>query len=94
MFDEATSALDAHTETAIMTTINDFLDPKPGRSGKTGLFIAHRLSSIMDCDLIYVLVEGKVVEKGSHEELVTMDGVYAGMWASQQGVREDEDECQ
>lgn len=51
---------------------------------KTAVFIAHRLATIADCDLIYVLKEGQVAESGTHEDLLLKEnGVYAGMWKAQ-----------
>ena len=51
---------------------------------KTAVFIAHRLATIADCDLIYVLKEGQVVESGTHDDLLLKEnGVYAGMWKAQ-----------
>jgi ABC-type transport system involved in Fe-S cluster assembly fused permease/ATPase subunit len=58
----------------------------PSSVRKTAVFIAHRLSTIMDCDVIVVLKEGRVVEKGTHAELIERDGVYAEMWRSQQEI--------
>ncbi|KNC99149.1 uncharacterized protein SPPG_05407 [Spizellomyces punctatus DAOM BR117] len=90
LFDEATSALDQSTETAIMTTIREFLhDPHPatqaaGLGSRTAIFIAHRLRTIMDCDLIVVMKEGHVAESGTHDELLLKGGVYASMWKAQQ----------
>ncbi|KAI9089612.1 iron-sulfur clusters transporter ATM1 [Phlyctochytrium arcticum] len=90
LFDEATSALDQGTETAIMATIHDFLnDTHPsteasGTGSRTAIFIAHRLRTIMDCDLIVVLQEGEVAESGNHESLIASGGVYANMWRAQQ----------
>ncbi len=51
---------------------------------RTGVFIAHRLSTIMHCNAIVVLEKGRVVEMGSHEELMDLDKVYASMWKAQQ----------
>ncbi|KAI8823564.1 putative ABC transporter [Fimicolochytrium jonesii] len=101
LFDEATSALDQTTETAIMATIRDFLnDPHRAVSNdadvnwprtRTAVFIAHRLRTIMDCDHIVVMKEGKAIEVGTHEELLAIpDGVYAGMWRAQQETGEEE----
>ncbi|KAI8593923.1 iron-sulfur clusters transporter ATM1 [Geranomyces variabilis] len=90
LFDEATSALDQGTETAIMQTIRDFLhEPHPstaaaGLGSRTAVFIAHRLRTIMDCDQIVVMSEGKVAEVGTHDELLELGGIYAGMWQAQQ----------
>ncbi|WRT69765.1 iron-sulfur clusters transporter ATM1, mitochondrial [Kwoniella shivajii] len=79
-FDEATSALDVYTETELMRNINNTLLG----GGKTSVFIAHRLRTISDADLIIVLQDGKVAEQGSHEQLLTIDGgVYQRLWQAQ-----------
>lgn len=83
IFDEATSALDTQTERDIQ---NSLLEMGEGRSVIT---IAHRLSTISDADLIIVLEAGKVVEKGTHENLLAQGGRYAQMWA-RQSSEEDE----
>ena len=56
---------------------------QPGQQ-RTCIMIAHRLSTVVDADLIVVLREGRVVETGTHEGLLTMDGEYANLWAMQQ----------
>ena len=78
-FDEATSALDTHTEQALMNNINSILREKR----RTSVFVAHRLRTIFDSDLIIVLKEGSVVEMGTHRELVDRDGVYAELWSGE-----------
>lgn len=76
-FDEATSALDTHTEQALMMNINGILREK----GRTSVFVAHRLRTIFDSDLIIVLKEGRVAEMGTHRELIDRVGVYAELWS-------------
>ncbi len=78
VFDEPTSSLDFETENSILNTINTKL------SDKTVIMIAHRLSTIKDYDLIVVMGEGRIVEKGSHEELLAEKGMYYKLWKSQQ----------
>lgn len=78
-FDEATSALDTHTEQALMHNINSILKEK----GRTSVFVAHRLRTIHDADLIVVLKDGSVVESGSHKELVDRGGVYSELWSGE-----------
>ncbi|KAK2460266.1 hypothetical protein APHAL10511_007655 [Amanita phalloides] len=78
-FDEATSALDAQTESELMKNINTTLLDK----ARTSLFIAHRLRTVVEADLIIVLKEGQVVEQGTHEELVHLGGLYYSMWQQQ-----------
>jgi ATP-binding cassette, subfamily B, heavy metal transporter len=78
IFDEATSALDSANERAIQTEL------KTAARNKTTLVIAHRLSTVVDAHEILVLVNGEIVERGTHADLVSRGGVYAGMWALQQ----------
>lgn len=77
ILDEATSALDGPTEAAIQETLRKV------RSGRTTLVIAHRLSTIVDADLIVVLRRGKVVESGTHDDLLAHQGEYAALWRRQ-----------
>lgn len=78
-FDEATSALDTHTEQALMQNINGILREK----GRTSVFVAHRLRTIFDSDLIIVLKEGSVAEQGTHRELLEQNGLYAELWSGE-----------
>jgi ATP-binding cassette, subfamily B (MDR/TAP), member 7 len=79
-FDEATSALDTHTEQALLQNINSILKEKQ----RTSVFVAHRLRTIYDCDLIIVLSDGKVAESGTHEELINSGGIYSELWSAQE----------
>ncbi|MQY52484.1 ABC transporter ATP-binding protein/permease [Rhodocyclus tenuis] len=85
VFDEATSALDSRTEKAIQASLDD------AARGRTTLIIAHRLSTIMNADEILVLDAGRIVERGTHSELLDANGRYASMWALQQEEARSED---
>ncbi|MFZ5989491.1 MAG: peptidase domain-containing ABC transporter [Bacillota bacterium] len=74
IMDEATSNLDTVTESHIKDTINHI------GSGMTVIIIAHRLNTVMNCDEIFVMEKGKIVEHGTHEELVELGGYYNSMW--------------
>ena len=78
IFDEATSALDSKTEKAIQASLDN------AARGRTTLVIAHRLSTIMNADQIMVMDGGRIVERGSHPQLLAANGRYAQMWALQQ----------
>jgi ATP-binding cassette subfamily B protein len=78
IFDEATSALDSRSEKAIQAELERIAE------GRTTLVIAHRLSTVMDADQILVLSYGRVVERGTHRQLLDAKGEYARMWALQQ----------
>jgi ATP-binding cassette subfamily B protein len=78
IFDEATSALDSRSEKAIQAELERI------SVGRTTLVIAHRLSTVMDADQILVLSHGRIVERGTHRELLAAGGEYARMWALQQ----------
>ncbi|KAF4613576.1 hypothetical protein D9613_007429 [Agrocybe pediades] len=86
-FDEATSALDAHTESELMKNINNALLDK----ARTSIFIAHRLRTVVEADLIIVLREGEVVEQGNHEELMRARGLYYSMWQQQASLENMEE---
>ena len=75
--DEATSALDMQTEHEIINNIRTFT------KGRTAVYIAHRLSAITHCDDIIVLSHGHIAERGTHESLLALNGVYAAMWQYQ-----------
>ncbi len=77
IFDEATSALDSANERAIQAEL------KSAAQGKTALVIAHRLSTVVDAHEIVVLDQGRVVERGSHAQLLALEGRYARMWRLQ-----------
>ncbi|KAL2752041.1 hypothetical protein ACRALDRAFT_1078147 [Sodiomyces alcalophilus JCM 7366] len=87
-FDEATSALDTHTEQALMGNINSILREK----SRTSVFVAHRLRTIFDADLIIVLKEGRVAEMGTHRELIDRGGPYAELWSAQETLIEHDEE--
>src|SRR5688572_27722218 len=78
IFDEATSALDSKSEKAIQAELERIAQ------GRTTLVIAHRLSTVMDADQILVLSHGRIVERGTHQQLLELKGEYARMWALQQ----------
>jgi ATP-binding cassette subfamily B multidrug efflux pump len=79
VLDEATSALDSEVEAAIQEQLAGLM------AGKTVIAIAHRLSTIARMDRLVVLDQGRVVEQGSHAELLALGGVYAGLWERQSG---------
>jgi len=79
VLDEATSALDSEVEAAIQDQLIGLME------GKTVIAIAHRLSTIACLDRLLVLNEGRIVEEGSHDELLKLNGQYAMLWRHQTG---------
>src|SRR5205823_13038679 len=79
IFDEATSHLDTGTERAIQENLRTLL------TGRTVVLVAHRLSTIRDADHIYVLHRGRIVEEGSHAQLLDRQGMYTALCRAQVG---------
>lgn len=83
LLDEATSALDSQSEKHIQDAFNTLMQ------NKTALVVAHRLSTIVDSDIIYVLESGHIIEQGTHQELLQKQGHYFTLWHRQSGLDED-----
>ena len=79
VLDEATSALDSEVEAAIQSSLGTLMQ------GRTVIAIAHRLSTIAQMDRLIVLDHGRIVEQGSHDELLSLNGHYASLWRRQSG---------
>jgi ATP-binding cassette subfamily B protein len=82
ILDEATSAVDNETEAAIARSLEHIT------TNRTTIAIAHRLSTIRNADCIYVMEFGRIIERGTHEQLLARDGIYANLWRVQTGVRQ------
>lgn len=82
LFDEATSSLDSKTEQSIQETLGQVA------RHYTTLVIAHRLSTVVDADRILVMERGRIVEQGTHRQLLAAKGLYQEMWRLQQEERE------
>ncbi len=83
VFDEATSSLDSRSEQVILSSLADVSQQR------TTLVIAHRLSTIADADIILVLEQGRIIEQGSHQELLAKNGLYTSLWNMQLQEKEN-----
>ncbi len=79
ILDEATSSVDNETEAAIQRSMEQIA------AGRTTLVIAHRLSTVVNADWIYVLENGRIREQGTHSELMSRPGIYTTLWSVQTG---------
>jgi ATP-binding cassette, subfamily B, bacterial len=82
VLDEPTSALDVHTEEALLVALRELM------KGRTTFVIAHRLSTVRQADVVVVLENGRVIEQGSHDKLMSKNSVYSGMYKTQHGIGE------
>ena len=83
IFDDSMSAVDTETDQKIREALNCF------QKDVTTIYISHRVTTLMDADRIIVLNDGRVMEQGSHEELMKLGGIYRRVYALQSGVAEE-----
>ncbi len=83
IMDEPSSALDPLAEYRLNQELNEIA------KDKTVIFISHRLSTVRDADCIYMMEDGRIVESGTHEKLLSKNGKYATMWKTQAGLYTD-----
>ena len=81
LLDEATSALDTESEKSVQNALDSATE------GRTSITIAHRLSTVKNCDMICVVSRGQVIESGKHEELLQRKKIYHKLWTTQTGSR-------
>lgn len=86
LLDEATSALDTHSERHVQGALDTLMQ------GKTTVIVAHRLSTIINVDTIYVMDQGRIVEVGNHETLIAKNGHYADLWQAQSRPQDEDDQ--
>jgi len=79
LLDEATSALDSESEALVQQALWELME------GRTALVVAHRLSTVARMDQLVVLDRGQIAEKGTHQDLLRLDGIYARLWQHQSG---------
>ena len=84
MLDDALSAVDTHTEASILTALR--MNGHDAKSAPTKIIVAHRLSAVMEADLILVLDGGRVVQRGTHAQLIASSGLYQTLWQIQTTV--------
>ena len=84
ILDDVTSAVDMETEQRIQEALSDEIG---GTAGPTTFIVAHRLSAVKNADLILVLEEGQIIERGNHDELIEKGGCYAQLYEEQRGKK-------